>query len=54
MKERWMIQVVIDKDHYDADELVNYLEVLLDEQSEGEIQVVSVELDPDQEMPGSC
>jgi len=55
MKQRWIVQIVLDEGAYDgADSLVNELEFLLDEQSEGEIQVVSVELDPDQEMPGSC
>ena len=54
-KQRWLIQVVIEEGVYDgAADLIEELSFLLDEQSEGGIEVVSAELDPNQEMSESC
>lgn len=54
-KQRWIIQAVIEEGVYiGADDLIAELTELLDVQTEDEIQVVSVELDPSQEMPTSC
>ena len=51
--ERWVIQLVVPVGTYSgADEVISDLSDLIDGQSE--FEVVSAELDPDQEMNKTC
>ena len=50
--ERWQVQIVVPEGSYEADDLMGDLVNLVTGTSE--ITIVSVELDPDQEMPGTC
>jgi hypothetical protein len=50
--ERWQVQIVVPEGSYEADQLMADLVNLVTGNTE--IEIVSVELDPDQEMPNQC